>query len=249
MMQDLGRRSFLAGAAALGLARAARGASPMGTAAGPVRPTWGSLVSHYRYPDWFRDAKLGLWSHWGPQSVPQQGDWYGRFMYMQGHPMYDHHRKTYGHPSVAGMKDIQNLWTAERWDPDALIARYQKAGARYFMALACHHDNLDCYDSRYHAWNSLRVGPKKDVVGIWEKAARRAGLKFGVSNHAAHAWHWYQPAYGYDPVGARKGERYDAFRLRQGPVVGGARSAGALYRRPYRAARWHRHDRGDEQLA
>ena len=215
MMQDLGRRSFLAGAAALGLARAARGASPMGTAAGPVRPTWGSLVSHYRYPDWFRDAKLGLWSHWGPQSVPQQGDWYGRFMYMQGHPMYDHHRKTYGHPSVAGMKDIQNLWTAERWDPDALIARYQKAGARYFMALACHHDNLDCYDSRYHAWNSLRVGPKKDVVGIWEKAARRAGLKFGVSNHAAHAWHWYQPAYGYDPVGARKGERYDAFRLRR----------------------------------
>ncbi|EQB15401.1 alpha-L-fucosidase [Novosphingobium lindaniclasticum LE124] len=212
---DLQRRAFLAGAAALSLAQAARAASAMGTAPGPVRPTWSSLVNHYRYPEWFRDAKLGLWSHWGPQSVPGQGDWYGRFMYMQGHPMYEHHLKTYGHPSVEGMKDIQNRWKGERWDPDALIDRYKRAGAKYFVALACHHDNLDCYDSRYHAWNSLRVGPGKDVVGIWEKAARKAGLRFGVSNHAAHAWHWYQTAYGYDPTGPRKGVRYDAFRLRK----------------------------------
>ncbi|WP_040713243.1 alpha-L-fucosidase [Novosphingobium lindaniclasticum] len=214
-MMDLQRRAFLAGAAALSLAQAARAASAMGTAPGPVRPTWSSLVNHYRYPEWFRDAKLGLWSHWGPQSVPGQGDWYGRFMYMQGHPMYEHHLKTYGHPSVEGMKDIQNRWKGERWDPDALIDRYKRAGAKYFVALACHHDNLDCYDSRYHAWNSLRVGPGKDVVGIWEKAARKAGLRFGVSNHAAHAWHWYQTAYGYDPTGPRKGVRYDAFRLRK----------------------------------
>ncbi|AHE54727.1 alpha-L-fucosidase [Sphingomonas sanxanigenens] len=214
-MIALPRRSFLAGTAALGLARAVRAASPMGTAAGPVQANWPSIVGAYRYPEWFRDAKLGLWSHWGPQSVPAQGDWYGRFMYMQGHPMYAHHLATYGHPSVTGMKDIQHRWTAERWDPDALMARYVRAGARYFVTLACHHDNLDCYDSRYHPWNSLTVGPKRDVVGIWEKAARRAGLKFGVSNHAAHAWHWYQPAYGYDPTGSRKGERYDAFRLRK----------------------------------
>ncbi|MGF7147009.1 alpha-L-fucosidase [Sphingomonas zeicaulis] len=212
-MITLPRRSFLAGVAALGLSRAVRAASPMGTAAGPVQANWPSIVDAYRYPDWFRDAKLGLWSHWGPQSVPEQGDWYGRFMYMQGHPMYAHHLATYGHPSVSGMKDIQHRWTAERWDPDALMARYVRAGARYFVTLACHHDNLDCYDSRYHAWNSLNVGPKRDVVGIWEKAARKAGLKFGVSNHAAHAWHWYQPAYGYDPTGPKKGERYDAFRL------------------------------------
>ena len=205
------RRGFLAGTAALGLATAARAASPMGRASGPVQANWPSLVANYRYPDWFRDAKLGLWSHWGPQAVPEQGDWYGRFMYMQGHPMYEHHLKTYGHPSVAGMKDIQNAWKAERWDPQALMDRYVKAGAKYFVALATHHDNLDCYDSRYHAWNSLRVGPKRDIVGEWEKVARAAGLKFGVSNHAAHAWHWYQPAYGYDPVGAKKGVRYDAF--------------------------------------
>ncbi|WP_241215088.1 alpha-L-fucosidase [Sphingomonas sp. S-NIH.Pt15_0812] len=215
MTTDLSRRAVLAGLAASGMAQRALARSPMGLARGPVEPSWSSLVQHYRYPDWFRDAKLGLWSHWGPQSVPEQGDWYGRFMYMQGHPMYDHHLKTYGHPADVGMIEIQRRWTAERWDPDALIARYKRAGAKYFVSLACHHDNLDCYDSRYHAWNSLRVGPKKDVVGIWAKAARRAGLKFGVSNHAAHAWHWYQTAYGYDPVGSRKGERYDAYRLRK----------------------------------
>ena len=212
-MSRPGRRGFLAGSAALGLARAVRANSPMGQARGPVRPDWPSLVDHYRCPDWFRDAKLGLWAHWGPQSVPEQGDWYGRFMYVQGHPMYEHHLATYGHPSVTGMKDIQHRWTAARWNPDALMARYVKAGAKYFVALACHHDNLDCYDSRYHAWNSMRVGPKRDVVGEWEKVARRAGLRFGVSNHAAHAWHWYQPAYGYDPVGPRKGVRYDAYTL------------------------------------
>lgn len=210
-MTGIDRRGFIAGSAALGLARAARAASPMGAIAGPVQANWPSLVDHYRYPDWFRDAKLGLWAHWGPQSVPEQGDWYGRLMYLQGQPDYAHHLKTYGHPSVAGMKDIQNLWRAERWDPQALIDRYVRAGAKYFVALACHHDNLDCYDSRYHNWNSMRVGPKRDVVGTWEKIARRAGLKFGVSNHAAHAWHWYQPAYGYDPTGPMRGVRYDAF--------------------------------------
>lgn len=210
------RRSLLAatmGTAALGLARAARAASPMGQARGPVQANWPSLIDHYRYPDWFRDAKLGMWSHWGPQSVPEQGDWYGRFLYMQGHPMYEHHLKTYGHPTKTGMMEIMNRWTGAAWDPDALIQKYVKAGAKYFVALANHHDNLDCYDSRYHGWNSLRVGPKQDVVGVWEKAARRAGLKFGVSNHAAHSWHWYQPGYAYDPEGPRKGQRYAPFRL------------------------------------
>jgi alpha-L-fucosidase len=208
---------MLAGIAAAGVggARATRllAQSPTPLVSGPVQPSWQSLVDHYRYPEWFRDAKLGLWSHWGPQSVPAQGDWYGRFMYMQGHPMYEHHVKTFGHPTGFGMMDVQNLWKGERWDADALVDRFKRAGAKYVVSLACHHDNLDCYDSRYHDWNSLRVGPRKDVVGIWEKATRRAGLKFGVSNHAAHAWHWYQPAYGYDPEGPRKGERYDAYRL------------------------------------
>lgn len=211
------RRAFLAGTlaggAVAGLSARAVAASGDGVASGPVEASWNSLVANYRYPEWFRDAKFGIWSHWGPQSVPEQGDWYGRFMYMQGHPMYEHHLKTYGHPADTGMMEIQNRWTADKWEPEALMDRFVKAGAKYFVSLACHHDNLDCYDSAHHEWNSLRIGPKRDVVGTWEKVARKAGLKFGVSNHTSHAWHWYQPAYAYDAEGPRKGERYDAYRL------------------------------------
>ena len=197
-------------------------AAPAATSAGKVLSgfgnssigaSWDSLARQFTIPDWFRDAKFGIWSHWGPQSVPEQGDWYGRFLYMQGHPQYQHHLETYGHPADTGMMEVQRRWTAECWEPEALMQRFVKAGARYFVSLACHHDNLDCYDSAYHQWNSLRVGPKRDVVGTWERVARQAGLRFGVSNHTSHAWHWYQPAYGYDPEGPRKGERYDAFRL------------------------------------
>ena len=211
MMPD--RRSFLAGALVAGASSRALALAPAATARGPVELTWNSLVAHYRYPDWFRDAKFGIWSHWGAQSVPEQGDWYGRLLYMQGHPSYEHHLKTYGHPADTGMMDVQNLWKADKWDPQALMQRYVKAGAKYFVSLACHHDNLDCFNSAHHGWNSLRVGPQRDVVGTWEKVARAAGLKFGVSNHTSHAWHWYQPAYAYDAEGPRKGERYDACRL------------------------------------
>jgi alpha-L-fucosidase len=93
---------------------------------------------------------------------------------------------------------------------------YRKAGgARYFVAMACHHDNLDLFDSRHHAWNSVRVGPKRDLVAGWKRAARAEGLRFGVSNHSSHAWHWWQTAYGYDSEGPMRGRRYDAFRLRE----------------------------------
>ena len=91
------------------------------------------------------------------------------------------------------------------------MALYKAAGAKYFVALANHHDNFDCFDSKYHEWNSVRVGPHKDIVGTWEKVARAAGLRFGVTNHSAHAWHWFQVAYGYDPEGPLAGIRYDAF--------------------------------------
>lgn len=109
--------------------------------------------------------------------------------------------------------EMDNRWKAEHWNPEELLDLYVKAGARYFVSLANHHDNFDNYASRFHDWNSVRVGPKRDIVGAWAKAARARGLKFGVSNHSAHAWHWFQTAYGYDPEGARAGERYDSFKL------------------------------------
>jgi alpha-L-fucosidase len=180
---------------------------------GPFAADWASLKAGYRVPDWYRDAKFGLWAHWGPQCVPEAGDWYARHMYIQGTPQYEHHVRHYGHPADVGFIEIQQQWTAENWDPDDLLTLYKAAGARYFVAMANHHDNFDAWDSRFHAWNSVRLGPGRDIIGTWAERARHHGLRFGVSNHAAHAWHWFQTAYAYDPEGPRAGERYDAFRL------------------------------------
>ncbi|HVT79267.1 MAG TPA: alpha-L-fucosidase [Phycisphaerae bacterium] len=186
--------------------------SPRILADGPFKATWESL-KQYKTPDWFRDAKFGLWAHWSAQCVPEQGDWYARNMYIQGERQNTFHTRTYGHPSQFGFMEIDNLWKAEKWDPAALLDRYKKAGAKYFVALANHHDNFDNYDSTHHEWNSVRVGPKKDLIKGWADATRNAGLRFGVTNHSAHSWHWFQVAYDYDPTGDKAGQRYDAFRL------------------------------------
>ncbi len=106
-------------------------------------------------------------------------------------------------------------WRAERWEPEALIDLYRRAGARYFMAMANHHDNFDNFDSAHHRMELGPGGPRRDIIGTWEPLARAAGLRFGVSNHSSHAWHWWQTAYGYDAEGPMRGRRYDAFRLRK----------------------------------
>ncbi len=219
------KRDLFKGAATLGLVAGLpldTHASPafVDLAPGPFKPTWQSLIDNYHVPDWFRDAKFGIWAHWSAQCVPEDGDWYAREMYIQGHGHYEHHLKTYGHPADTGFMEIENLWKAENWNPDELLDLYQKAGAKYFMSLANHHDNFDNYASKFHDWNSTRVGPKRDIIGTWAKAARARGLKFGVSNHSAHAWHWFQTAYGYDPQGPRAAERYDAFKLTKFDGVG-----------------------------
>jgi alpha-L-fucosidase len=186
---------------------------PHQIATGPFEPNWESLSRNYRAPSWFRDAKFGIWAHWSAQSVPEQGDWYARRMYLQGNRMYDYHVAHYGHPSKFGFMEIDHLWKAEKWAPEKLMDLYQRAGAKYFVALANHVDNFDTYDSKHHAWNSTRVGPMRDIVGTWAKIARDRGLRFGVSNHSAHAWHWFQSAYAYDADGPQAGVRYDAFTL------------------------------------
>jgi alpha-L-fucosidase len=207
---SVSRRQFLrtTAAAAAGLCLPRRASASLLAPEGPFQPTWDSLAQ-FRTPDWFRDAKFGIWAHWGPQCVPERGDWYARNMYRQGDPQYEDHLARYGHPSKAGFKDIIHLWQAEAWDPEHLVDLYKRAGARYFMALANHHDNLDLYDSPHQPWNSVAVGPKKDLIGGWEKAARRAGLPFGVSVHAAHAWSWYEVAQGADKTGPLAGVPYD----------------------------------------
>jgi alpha-L-fucosidase len=132
-----------------------------------------------------------MWACWGPEAVPEMGDWYARNMYIQGHEQYEDHLKRYGHPSKVGYKDLVPLWKGENWDPERLMGLYKKAGAKYFCAIAQHHDNIDCWNSKYHNWNSVKMGPHKDVIGIWRDTARKHGLRFGVTEHLAASWNWY----------------------------------------------------------
>ncbi len=180
-------------------------------AEGSFKPTWESLAAGYQCPQWFRDAKFGIWAHWSAQCEPEQGDWFARHMYEEGSGDYKYSLATHGPQSKFGFKDYDNLWHAEHWDPEKLMALYVRAGAHYFMALANHHDNFDCFDSKYQPWNSTKIGPKKDIVGIWADLAKKNGLHFGVSNHSSHAWHWLQVAYGYDTAGPNKDVPYDGW--------------------------------------
>ena len=190
-----------------------------------------SSLSSYRCPDWFRDAKFGIWSHWGPQSVPGDDDWdalapllpeeridhilpgpsewYARHMYVQGHRAYRHHMARWGHPSQHGWRDVVQEWRAERFDPQHLAKRYAAAGARYLVSMAVHHDNFDLWDSRHHPWNAVNVGPRRDIVGAWREAAQAQGLRFGVSEHLGASYSWYQTSHGSDATGPLAGVPYD----------------------------------------
>lgn len=174
----------------------------------PFSPTWSSL-KNYKVPEWYKDAKFGIWAHWGPQCEPERGDWYARGMYEEGSDQYKYHIEKYGHPSKFGFKDVINKWTAENWDPDHLVGLYKKAGAEYFVALANHHDNFDLYDSKYQEWNSVKMGPKKDIIGGWAAAAKKHNIHFGVSVHAAHAWSWMETSQRSDKKGPMAGVPYD----------------------------------------
>jgi alpha-L-fucosidase len=177
-------------------------------AAGPFQPTMASL-KEYKCPEWFRDAKFGIWAHWGPQAVPMDGDWYARGMYEQGSKHYKYHIEHYGHPSEFGYKDIIPLWKAEKWDPDRLMQLYKKAGAKYFVSMGSHHDDFFLWNSKLHKWNAVNMGPKRDVVGDWQKAAVKYGLKFGVSEHLGASFSWFQASHGSDKTGPKKGVPYD----------------------------------------
>lgn len=218
----MNRRKLLKTAAALVPAiwlrnaylHAASGNTNRFMADGPFKPAWTSL-QQYQTPDWYKNAKFGIWAHWGPQCQPEYGDWYARGMYQEGSDQYNYHLKRYGHPSRFGFKDVIHEWKAENWNPEELLRLYKEAGARYFVALANHHDNFDNYNSTYQPWNAVKMGPKKDLIGGWAKAARNHGLHFGVSVHAAHAWSWYEVAQRSDKEGPLKGVPYDGKLIKQ----------------------------------
>ena len=160
-------------------------------------------------PQWFADAKFGIWSHWGPQSVPMYGDWYARHMYVEGSDQYKYHLRHYGHPSEFGYKDLCALWHAEAFDPDALMEKYYKAGARYFVAQAMHHDHFFNYPSKLNRFNSMLVGPGKDICGMWKKAADKFHLPFGLTEHLGASFSWWCTNKGCDKKGPYAGVPYD----------------------------------------
>ena len=188
---------------------------PLPVAAGPYSPDWKAMSRLYQTPEWWRDAKFGAWAHWDPQSMPEDGDWYARGMYQEGSQQYRYHTNHFGHPSEYGYKDIAHNWVIDRWKPNELMNLYAEMGARYFMAMGVHHDNFDCWDSKYQPWNSVHVGPKVDVVGTWEKAARQGGLHFGIGFHNSppRTWGQFMPVrYTSDKRGPKQGVPYDALQ-------------------------------------
>lgn len=166
-------------------------------------------LQQYECPEWFRDAKFGIYMHWGVYSVAEMGEWYARKLYLEDTPEYAHHVKTYGHPSEFGYKDFIPLWKAENWDPDALLGLFKEAGAKYFSPCAVHHDNFDLWDSKYHRFNAVNMGPEKDLIGLWKEATLKAGLKFGVTTHLSRSVSWLNVAKGSDSSGPLKGVPYD----------------------------------------
>lgn len=166
-------------------------------------------LRNYECPAWFRDVKFGIWSHWGPQSVPMCGDWYARNMYVQGSQQYNYHVRHYGHPSKFGYKDICALWKAENFHPEELMELYHRAGARYFVAQATHHDHFFNYDSKLNRFNSVKIGPGKDICAMWKAAADAYHMPFGLTEHLAASFSWWWPNKGADSYGPYKGVPYD----------------------------------------
>ena len=188
---------------------------PLKVADGPYPADWKGLSQLYTVPEWWRDAKFGAWAHWDPQSMPEQGDWYARGMYQEGSAQYRYHTNHFGYPSEYGYKDIAHNWVIDRWKPEELMDLYVEMGARYFVAMGVHHDNFDCWDSAYQPWNSVHVGPKVDIVGTWEKAARQHGLRFGIGFHntPGRTWGQFMPVrYTSDKRGPKQGVPYDALQ-------------------------------------
>lgn len=182
--------------------------TPRTVGEGPFEANNESL-RQYACPEWFKDAKFGIWAHWGPQGVPMIGDWYARNIYMEDSKAYKFHLEHYGHVSEFGFKDIMPLWKAENFDPDKLMAKYVNAGAKYFVALGVHVDNYDCWDSTYTKYNSVELGPRKNIVGMWQEAAKKHNMRFGVTEHLSNYYYWFGTSKLSDKKGPKKDIPYD----------------------------------------
>ncbi len=184
-------------------------------ARGPFAADWASIDGGYPKGGeaWLRQAKFGIWVHFGPQASGRSGDWYARRLYEQDGPnarYYSNHLADFGHPSVSGYKEVLRNWNPTAYQPRDLAERFAAAGARFVLVQGVHHDNFDNWNSRYQPWNSVRVGPRRDLVGEWATAAKDHNLRFGITFHHDYSWWWYQTAFGSDTHGPLAGVPYDA---------------------------------------
>ncbi|BAX82075.1 alpha-L-fucosidase [Labilibaculum antarcticum] len=191
-------------------------------------------IQNYEIPAWFEDAKFGIFIHWGAYSVPAyDNEWYPRHMYQDSmlwhqtdpslskkgtNPVYTHHTETYGHPSIFGYKDFIPMFKAEKFDAKQWIDLFKKAGAKYVVPVAEHHDGFAMYNSHVTRWNAAVMGPKRDIIKELKLATANAGLKFGVSSHFAFNWDYYNHEERFDTSNPELADLYGPAHKRYAPV-------------------------------
>ena len=169
----------------------------MTIASGKYEATWESL-SQYEIPEWYIDAKFGIFIHWGPYCVPAfSSEWYPRRMYLQGNPVFEHHRKTWGDHTEFGYKDFIPMFTAEKFDAAEWAQLFKDAGARFVMPVAEHHDGFPMYDSDLTEWCAAKMGPTRDVCGELADAVRELDMVFAASSHRAEHWWFFDGGRGF----------------------------------------------------
>ena len=171
-------------------------------AAGPFGPNWESLNT-YAVPQWYKDAKFGIFIHWGVYSVPAFGsEWYPRQMYIpsprRGKNFFEHHVKTYGPHDKFGYKDFIPMFKADKFDPRDWATLFEEAGAKYVVPVAEHHDGFPMYACSFTDWDASQMGPKRDIIAELATAVRARNMKFGVSSHRAFNWKYYIRRPHYD---------------------------------------------------
>jgi alpha-L-fucosidase len=175
---------------------------------GLVKPDWDSLKANYKVPAWFYDAKFGIFMHWGVYTVPaHHNEWYEKHMYGADRAW---HVENFGPQDKFGYKDFIPMFTAAKWDPDAWATLFKKSGAKYVVPTAQHHENFANWDSDVTPFNSVKMGPKRDLIGDLSKAVRAQGMKFGVSNHGIENFQFINPPKDLDAdLKAKHADLYD----------------------------------------
>ena len=189
-------------------------------AKGPFQPDWQSLKAH-QDPEWFRDAKFGIYTHWGPVTVgaedaPEGGwktgavgaQWYGMALYQTGSVIFPFHRERFGDQHAVGYKDVIPKFTADKFNATDWADLFERAGAKFAGPVAVHHDNFAMWDSQLTRWNSQNMGPHRDITGELEKAIRARGLKFITTFHHGFAWRYFEPAFQFDAADGRNADLY-----------------------------------------